>query len=283
MQENNYEIRTMNRQEVDLAIEWAATEGWNPGINDAECFYAADPHGFMIGVLNGEPIAVISAIKYGESFGFLGFYMVKPEYRGKGFGIQIWHAALAYLADRNIGLDGVIAQQNNYMKSGFKLAYRNIRYEGFGGLNITKHPDVIELSSLPLETVASYDRAFFPDHRTPFIAAWINQPGSHALGILEHDKLAGYGVIRQCHTGYKIGPLFADSPAWAEVLFLSLIAGLNSTEVFYLDTPEVNRAAVELAERNHMKVVFETARMYSGNQPDLPLNRIFGVTSFELG
>ncbi len=137
MQNNNYIIRTMTRKEVDLAIEWSAQEGWNPGIRDAECFYSADPSGFFIGLLNDEPIAVISVVKYGESFGFLGFYIVKPEYRGKGYGIQIWNAGLKYLEGRNVGLDGVVAQQNNYKKSGFKLAYRNIRYEGYGG---EKHP-----------------------------------------------------------------------------------------------------------------------------------------------
>lgn len=29
--------------------------------------------------------------------------------------------------------------------------------------------------------------------------------------------------------------------------------------------------------------VFETARMYRGAMPRLPLERIFGITSFELG
>jgi len=32
-----------------------------------------------------------------------------------------------------------------------------------------------------------------------------------------------------------------------------------------------------------MKPVFETARMYTGCAPALPLARAFGVTSFELG
>lgn len=78
-------------------------------------------------------------------------------------------------------------------------------------------------------------------------------------------------------------PLFADSPELAEALFLSLKSGIKPAESFYLDTPEVNRAAITLAERYNMKVVFETARMYTGEKPDMPLNRLFGVTSFELG
>jgi len=32
-----------------------------------------------------------------------------------------------------------------------------------------------------------------------------------------------------------------------------------------------------------MHPVFETARMYTGAIPELPMDRLFGVTSFELG
>jgi hypothetical protein len=58
----------MSRREVDLAIDWAAAEGWNPGWHDADCFHAADPNGFLLGLLGNEPIATISAVRYGASF-----------------------------------------------------------------------------------------------------------------------------------------------------------------------------------------------------------------------
>jgi len=95
MQNNDYTIKTMTRQEVAIAIDWAAAEGWNPGFNDAECFHAADPNGFFVGLLGDEPIATLSAVRYGDSFGFLGFYIVKPEQRGKAYGIQLWNAGLS--------------------------------------------------------------------------------------------------------------------------------------------------------------------------------------------
>lgn len=283
MKNKNYIIRTMNRKEVDFAIEWAAKEGWNPGFNDADCYYSADPNGFLIGLLGDEPIATISVIKYGDSFGFLGFYIVKPEYRGKGYGIQIWNAGLKYLEGRNIGLDGVVAQQDNYKRSGFKLAYRNIRYEGIGGGNPPENSEIVKLSTLPFETIDLYDRLFFPENRSRFIKSWINQNGCDSLGILQKGKLVGYGVVRKCRSGCKIGPLFADNSEYAETLFLSLKSVIKPDESFYLDTPEVNGAAVALAERYNMKIVFETARMYTGKKPDMPYNNIFGVTSFEIG
>ncbi|MEO1622291.1 MAG: GNAT family N-acetyltransferase, partial [Cyanobacteria bacterium J06632_3] len=227
--------------------------------------------------------ATISAIKYGKSFGFVGFYMVAPAYRGQGYGLQIWNAGLRYLEGRNIGLDGVVAQQENYKKSGFKLAHANIRFEGMGGGQPPENSDIVELSTLPLETVTSYARKFFPEDRSSFIQAWIQQPDSYALGIVENGELVGYGVMRQCCSGYKIGPLFAETPSLAESLFLALKAKVNATETIYLDTPEINHEAVALAQRHNMKVIFETARMYTRESPQLPLDRIFGITSFEIG
>ena len=283
MASSNYTIRTMSRTEVNIAIDWAAAEGWNPGLHDADSFYAADQRGFLIGELDGEPIASISVVKYGSSFGFLGFYIVKPEHRGKGYGIQIWDKGMKYLSGRNIGLDGVVAQQENYKKSGFKLAYRNIRYEGISGGDAPENPAIIKISPAHFERVESYDLPFFPDDRTRFLKAWLNQPGSIALGIARGEKFSGYGVIRPCRSGYKVGPLFADAPELAEALFLALKSKVEPGKPLYLDVPEVNRDAVHLAEKHQLKLVFETARMYTGYFPYLPLNRLYGVTTFELG
>ena len=283
MQDKIFRIRTMKQDEVNLAIEWAAKEGWNPGIHDADCYYSADSNGFFIGILGDEPIATISAVKYGKSFGFIGFYIVKPEYRGKGYGMKIWNKGLKYLHGRNVGLDGVIAQQENYKKSGFKFAYRNIRYQGNGGGKFPKNSSVIKLSEINFETVNFYDQKLFPENRTDFLKSWINQSDSKALGILKDNKLAGFGVIRKCNSAYKIGPLFADNADLAEELFLVLKSQTKSTDKFFLDTPEINKAALNLAETYKMNVVFETARMYTKEAPNISVNKIYGVTSFELG
>lgn len=283
MQKNSYTIRTMTRQELNIAIEWAAEEGWNPGLYDADCFYAADPNGFLVGLLDDEPIATISVVKYGTSFGFLGFYIVKPEYRGKGYGIQIWNVGLASLGGRTIGLDGVVAQQDNYRKSGFNLAYSNVRYQGIGGGHYSAGSAIVPLSTLAFDDIYIYDQAFFPDNRREFLRSWINQPQSTALGILNKNKLAGYGVLRICRSGYKVGPLFADSPEYAERLFQALKAQAPEGAPVFLDIPAVNEAAVDLVNRHKMTISFETARMYAGQPPELPVKRLFGVTTFELG
>lgn len=280
---STYQIRPMTEDEVGLAIEWAALEGWNPGLNDAACFYAADPEGFLVGLLDGEPVAAISAVRYGETFGFLGLYIVKPPYRGRGYGLRIWKAAMDRVRGRNIGLDGVVAQEGNYRKSGFRFAHRNARYEGTGGRPFEHDGDVVELSAVPFSEVADYDRPFFPDVRPQFLKAWINQPEGAGLGVRTDGKLAGYGVLRPCRAGYKIGPLFADTPALAQTLFSALTARVPAGAPVCLDVPETNPQAAALARRHRMKVVFETVRMYTGAFPELPMDKLFGITTFELG
>lgn len=276
-------IKPMTPDELNIAIDWAAQEGWNPGLNDASCYYQADPNGFFMGYLGDEPIACISAVRYGEAFGFLGFYIVKPEFRAQGYGIQIWKAGLSYLKGVNVGLDGVVAQQGNYKKSGFTLAYSNRRYEGKGGAALPTHKNIVTLSTLPFEMVESYSRPFFPTERSEFLRCWLTQPKSVALGMFSEGKLVGYGVMRPCKSGYKIAPLFANTATIAESLFSALRSYAQPTEFIYLDVPDVNTDAVTLAENHGMNVSFETARMYTDTAPELALERTFGVTSFEIG
>ena len=125
--------RAMTPADLAVAVDWAATEGWNPGAHDAACFSTVDPHGFILGELDGAPAASISVVNYDERFAFLGFYIVRPDLRGRGYGLRTWQAGMTHGGPRNIGLDGVVAQQDNYRKSGFKLAYRNIRFAGHAG------------------------------------------------------------------------------------------------------------------------------------------------------
>jgi hypothetical protein len=271
----------MRPDELSLAIDWAAAEGWNPGLADGACFGAVDSEGFLIGELDGEAAATISCVNYDASFAFLGFYMVRPDLRGRGLGLQIWKAAIAHAGGRVIGLDGVVAQQANYRKSGFELAYPNIRY---GGIVTAGAPTagVGALSDVPMAMVEADDTTLFPAPRPAFLRAWIGAPGHIGRALMRDGGLAAWGVIRPCRRGWKVGPLSADDRASAEAVLSTLIAEIGGGEIF-LDVPSVNRDAVALAQGLGLAPVFETARMYTGRIPPLKLERVFGVTTFELG
>jgi hypothetical protein len=277
-----FHVRTMRPDEIALAADWAAAEGWNPGLSDAACFATVDRDGFLIGELDGAPAATVSCVNYNDRFAFLGFYIVRADLRGSGYGLRIWNAAIAHAGRRVIGLDGVVAQQENYKKSGFQLAYANIRYGGTVAASAAPQADVIALRDVPFAMIEASDATVFPAPRTQFLRAWIGTPGHVGCALMRDGVLAGWGVIRPCRRGRKIGPLVADDRAAAEAVLSALLAHAGAGEIF-LDVPAVNRDGVALAESLGLAPVFETARMYTGRIPSLRLTRVFGVTTFELG
>jgi ribosomal protein S18 acetylase RimI-like enzyme len=279
-------IRTMRRDEIEFAIGLAAREGWNPGLHDARCFFEADPDGFLVAEVDGDLAGCVSAVSYDGRFGFIGLYIVVPRWRGQGIGWRLWSRGMERLAGHLVGLDGVPAQQDNYRKSGFTLAWRNVRYAGVAREAATSRSDVaafVPLADVDFATLFADDRRVFPAPRERFLRAWIAMPDAIGLASLQDGRLAGWGVIRRCRDGHKIGPLVADNPIVASSLYGALCSRVDERDTVYLDVPLPNADAVALAERHRMRSVFETARMYTGAAPACALERVFGVTSFELG
>jgi GNAT superfamily N-acetyltransferase len=279
---DDFEIRTMTRAELDLAVEWAAQEGWNPGLTDADCFHAADPGGFLVGCFGSEPIGCISVVRYSGGFGFLGFYIVVPEMRGRGYGYRLWRTGMERLEGCTVGLDGVVVQQANYRQSRFVLAHRNIRFGGEPERTYPSDPRLTPIHSGMLPDLLRYDRALFPASRDAFLRCWFEPHHGQGLALVENGSIRGYGVIRPCRSGFKIGPLFAETENGAHLLFQGLASGVEGGPIF-LDCPEPNGSAISLASEYGLSPVFETARMYRGPRPDLNLSQIYGVTTFELG
>jgi len=279
-------IRNMRRDELDVLVEWAAGEGWNPGLSDADIFWSTDPDGFIAAEMHGVLIGGGSIISYGGRYGFMGFFIVHPDHRGQGLGNILWHERLKRLIGRLvdpavIGMDGVFEMQAWYAKGGFELAGRDLRFQG-PGEPFAMQAGVTTADMIPFGEIDAYDRAHFPAARSNFLRRWIAQPGAHTSVMRCDKRVSGFGVMRPCREGHKIGPLFADDAGTAEKLFRTLSAKVPGEPIF-LDVPETNLAAVKMAREFEMKEVFGCAKMYFGPKPDLPEQEIFGVTTFELG
>ena len=288
---NQWVIRNMTRSELAELVGWAGREGWNPGLHDAELFWATDPEAFIAAELDDELIGAGAITSHGGEFGFMGFFIVRPEFRGRGLGNSLWHARRERLIARlrpgaSIGMDGVFAMQDYYAKGGFVFSHRNLRFRAEVPAQPAISPlsgqDIVPLTAFAFDQVLDYDRSCFPAPRQTFLKGWISQPDALALGCRREGRLGGYGVVRRCREGCKIGPLFADDAAVAEALYAQLVAFAAGGPLF-LDAPENNPAAMALVQRHGMVEVFGCARMYLGPAPTLAHERIFGVTTFELG
>jgi GNAT superfamily N-acetyltransferase len=277
------QIRSATAAEVKIVVDWAAAEGWDPGLNDADCFFAADPDGFLVALLDDTLVGSISAVRYSTNFAFIGLYIVTPDLRGQGIGTKLWNAAMERCNNTTAGLDGVVAMQPAYASSGFVLAHNNIRH---GGIPAPLTLDDHDLHTRPVTSrtdIEALDQECFGDVRPAFLEAWISQPNAKTIAAFERDQLRGYATLRRTPAGFKFGPVFAHDSTSARVLISELLADVPANAQVFLDTPETNPEAVAIARDLGLAAVFETARMYRGGSLQLPIEKIFGITSFELG
>ncbi len=267
-------------------VSWAEAEGWNPGVNDAEVFWATDPGGFIGCFYDEEMIAGGSIVSYNGDFGFMGFFIVKPQYRASGIGRRFWHHRRDMLLSRlrpgaSIGMDGVVAMQPFYARGGFNVAFRDERYERPGAqFEIDSRVTSIEGGDMP--AILLYDEQCFGFPRPQFMKPWLFQFGASSFKFTEQGEVKGFALLRKAMNGYKIGPLFADTVTVAGELYKACLNAAPGDSVS-IDIPMVNFDAVALVRQFGAEYVFECARMYYGHPPDIAVDKIYGITSFELG
>lgn len=276
----------LDQEGLRTLIQWAENEGWNPGLYDVEGFWAADPKGFYGYHLNGELIAGGAIVSYNREFGFMGLFIVKPEFRGHGIGRKLWFQRRDTLLQRlnkgaSIGMDGVVAMQPFYEKGGFKIAFKDERYEKIG-VAFEVHSSISPIEAEDFEAILAYDKKCFGFPRPQFMKTWIELPNNKTFKYMAGNQLKGFAIVRKVHTGYKVCPLFADDAEIAEELYKACLNAVIG-EPLYLDIPMVNQDAVNLVKKYDAQYVFECARMYYGKVPDIELNKVFGITTFELG
>ena len=271
---------------VKTLVNWAEAEDWNPGPYDADVYFASDPDGFYGYYYDGNLIAGGSIVSYNREFGFMGFFIVKPEYRSLGIGRKIWYQRRDALLSRlnegaSIGMDGVIAMQPFYKKGGFEISFKDERYEKIG-MKFTTDKNISSISNEDFESILACDKQCFGFSRPQFMRSWLKLPGNRTFKYIEDVKLKGFAIVRKANKGYKVCPLFADNEMIAEELYK---ACLNSVvgEPVYLDIPVINKGAVNIIKKYNATYVFECARMYYGKPPEVDINKIFGITTFELG
>ncbi|MGZ8416766.1 MAG: hypothetical protein ACXWVQ_07245 [Methyloceanibacter sp.] len=169
-----------------------------------------------------------------------------------------------------------------YARLGYRKAHRSTRHSFVPKRPQGHTPEIVPLAQVPFGKLAAYDRAHFFASRDRFLERWIGQPRAVGLAFIGGGQLKGYGVLRKCRVGYKIGPLFADASDIAEALFGALCNSALGDPVF-IDIPEPKQAALQLAAKHDMRPEFACERMYLRGDPGLPLDEIYGITSFEAG
>ena len=282
---DGYTIGPMTRDEASVLESWAATEGWNPGISDMDVAWATDPDAFIALRKDGELAGGGTIIAYGRKAGFMGLFIMRADLRRQGLGRVLWHERLKRLRARlnpeaPIGMDGVFDMAPFYSSGGFRLLYRDLRFEGEAAG--TLDPDAIPLQDVPLSEILAYDLSVSGIERPDFMRRWLSQPGGKGFAWRRDGAVAGYGFLRPCRKGFKIGPLYANDADVASRLFDSLLSTIPGNPAV-LDVPEPNEDAMALVAQRGWTQSFGCARMIHGSQTPPSPDRVYGVTSFEFG
>lgn len=277
---NGYAFRTASLEDVERMLDWAAEEGWNPGLDDAAPFHASDPEGFFVALVGGEPVASISVVNHSDAFAFLGFYICRPEWRGQGIGHALWRHAMAHAGGRTIGLDGVAAQEPNYARSGFARTGATVRHEG--RLDARTDPRIRSLRAGDLATIERLDAEAGGVVRASFLRAWIADGAARQTLVLDAEGRArGFATIRTCRDGVKIGPVVAPTPADALALAQAAVAHLPADRAI-IDVPSSNPALAAALRERGFRETFATARMYRGTPPVVSPS-LQAIATMELG
>jgi len=274
-------IRAMTVDDLQMVLNWAADEGWNPGLDDATGFYDADPAGFLLKEVSGEAVAAISVVNHDDDFAFLGLYLCKPTFRGQGYGMEVWSAGIAHAGTRSIGLDGVPDQQDNYARSGFVKYGSTVRYEGRTAS--VADPRIRPASPGDRKTLVTRDAKICGIKRAAFANAWFtNSPTRQTLTLTNGEDIAGFATFRRCRVGSKIGPLYASSETDARAL-LAANPFATSDEPFFVDVSDHDAPLATVIKSLDFEATFETARMFSGAQPATNPAQFQAIATMELG
>jgi GNAT superfamily N-acetyltransferase len=315
-------IRTATAEEAEEYFHgWAVSEGWNPGIKDDvnQVFYNLDPEGFYVGTIADEEnpdkqkvVAIVSNIRYGKDSSFLGYYIVAPEYRGKGFGLVMFQHALSQVKDRPcVGLDAVEEQVSNYQKSGFTVtAWRNERrtsstdalVEKLASYETLEGKTILNASDVPIEQLYEMEERYNGWSRPVFVSEWVKfhtnstQHGRFSVAVMEKGKVLGYGCTRPGVKTIIVGPLYAESPDVAKAILYKLAKLANEAltnpdnnyspsieNIMDLDIASVNSQALTMFDELGMPNEFSTWRMWKGRKPEVDTNGIYALTSVAIG
>ena len=293
----NFSIRLISSDEILKVTDWARLEGFSPGLDDVSIYRNTDKQGIWVGCLDNAPIGCIACIKYNSSYGFIGLFIVKKEFRNNGYGLKLWKHALDYLKNVDcIGLEAAPNRLHDYQKWGFKKSSITTRWQsnGFQDLPLSNfYQDeyhsfqVVPGNQISSEAVLIYDSQREPSPRPHFLNDWLQNSCGNVSALIDNNGMChGFGRIRPCvlqnnYQGWRLGPLLADTPPLAELLIRKLVGNLDSK--ILIDSSNLNPYANYLLSSLGFEEISITYRMYKGSQPPCPMNQVYGLACLELG
>jgi GNAT superfamily N-acetyltransferase len=224
--------------------QWCIDEGWNIGIYDSEIYYKIDPMHHYIAKTN-ERVASLSIIKHSPTFFTLGPFIVHKSYRGQGVGEALWNEAMTQIIkeypDAHIALYAVSEQVERYKKADFipVLTIQRWHLDSNKSLSTSISHQCTTITNKLIPSVGRYYQNHYVTNRDLLFNELLLKPETNGLVFMDDNVIKGFGFIRPCVRGFRIGALVADTPEIAQILIAGLLVFAQSAPVF-IDVPDSN-------------------------------------------
>ena len=278
-------IRTMTPADLPVAMRLTEQAGWNQIQADWRRFLVMQPDGCFLAELDGLAVGTTVTCTF-DDVAWIAMVLVDTAVRGRGIGTALMRHALAFLDGQGVAtirLDATSLGQPMYEKLGFKPQYELARYEGVpNGVSDLKNPSTVR-HGWPggVDDVMALDHVVTRTNRRKLVERLLVERPD-ALRVAERrGKLVGYLTVREGRNALQLGPCVASAEAGAALL--ADAAASFAEQPAFLDVPNPNSPAVQIAETLGLKVQRTFVRMCRGREIQEDVARLWASSGPELG
>ncbi len=204
-----------------------------------------------------------------------------------GVGRLLWEARLCYIGNRNLSIAAVQARVEFNKKQGFTyLSYQIRVYCGVpdkAKLVPVSHESchLVEYMMDNYPELSAYDNTIHTKPRETFIKQWVNPDTTRTLLAKNpQGEMIGYGCSQPNFQGsYHIGPIYADDPQVALVLFNNLASKIPEGAEVGVDVLQDSTTFNQLMKTHHFTYVLDLVRMYNKCAIELPLDKVHCIST----
>ncbi|KAA3609314.1 MAG: GNAT family N-acetyltransferase [Calditrichaeota bacterium] len=179
--------------DIDFAYACILQEGWDGENKSAlQGMFEFGPEGCFLLEERGVRVGVCVAVKYAHS-GFIGDLIVLNEFRGKGYGTQLFQHSVNYMESQgitNLYLDAALAAVPIYEREGFRTVDRSLRF--IGTVPGKPHAHVRPFQPTDLRQIITMDRKYFGDDRSFFLTRNGTFYPEYCFVFEKNDAIGGF-------------------------------------------------------------------------------------------
>ena len=196
-----------------------------------------------------------TALPLDDKTGFIVWYVTKHSWRRRGIGRKVYDASYATLGKRQAGVTAMWDAQDMYARGGYKVsAHSFINYKiPVNDIVLTRSEFpflVTAIKEVDFQKLVKYDKKILPLKREQILKWCVESAHVGLVAMDTEGSIKGWGVMVKSHVGYRMMPLYADTPEIAKGISDRLVEQIlnegNSEAIIQVGFPEDNLAAKNL-------------------------------------